>query len=69
MGEDVQLIIISHIWKSLIYSQSRQVISMTWKDRWATHADQVEAQRFCINLFLEVLQHCSAIACVAMIFH
>lgn len=42
MGEDIQLIIISPIWKSLIYSQSRQVISMMWKDRWASHADKVD---------------------------
>lgn len=69
MGEDIQLIIISHIWKSLIYSQSRQVVGMMWKDRWASHADQVEAQRFCTNPFLEMLQDCSAIACIAKLFH
>lgn len=40
-----------------------------WKDRWVSHVDQEETRRFCINLFLEVLQHYSAIACIAVIFH
>lgn len=38
------------------------------KVRSAFQADQTEVQTFCINLFLELLQHCSVTACIAVVF-